>query len=106
MKNVSSVAGKEVCQLYIGAKQSMVARPVRELKAFDKIELAAGEKKKVVFTLSLRDFAYYCEELDGWRTENGIYTVSVGGSSRELPLSAELEIKLSADEQPSQRVWA
>ncbi len=106
VKNVSSVAGKEVCQLYIGAKQSMVARPVRELKAFDKIELAAGEKKKVVFTLSLRDFAYYCEELDGWRTENGIYTVSVGGSSRELPLSAELEIKLSADEQPSQRVWA
>lgn len=103
VKNVSSVAGKEVCQLYVGAKHSMVARPVRELKAFDKVELAAGEKKKVTFTLEMRDFAYYCEELGGWRVENGAYTVSVGGSSRNLPLHAEVEIRIPADEQPSQR---
>ncbi len=103
VKNTSDVDGKEIWQVYTGAKRSLVERPPRELKAFGKVFLKAGEQKTIAVTLTLRDFAYWSTAIDGWRTENGKYTVFVGGSSRDLPLRKEISICLPQDEQPSQR---
>lgn len=103
VKNTSDVAGKEIVQVYVGAEHSLVERPEKELKAFEKIALAPGEEKRVTLGLTLQDFAYYCTEIKDWRTEDGTYTVSVGGSSRNLPLKSKVKITLSRDEQPSQR---
>ena len=59
VENTGNRAGKEVVQIYVAPGESETARPVKELKAFDKIELAPGEKKTVVFELDARAFAYW-----------------------------------------------
>jgi len=103
LKNVSSTDGAEVYEAYVGARHSFVERPLRELKAFGKVFLKAGEKKKITFTLAARDFAYYSTALDGWRVEDGTYDVFVGGSSRDLPLKGSVALNEPYEKQPSQR---
>jgi beta-glucosidase len=56
LTNTGKRSGKEVVQLYVVDTESTLQRPVKELKAFDKIELAPGESKQVSFVLSIRDF--------------------------------------------------
>ncbi len=104
VKNTSAVAGKEVVQLYVGQKHPLVARPPHELKRFRKIALKAGEEQCVTFSLTRRDLAYWSPAIRDWRVEDGSYTVFVGSSSRDLKLSAGIEVALPHDEQNSQRI--
>ncbi|MBQ6702142.1 MAG: glycoside hydrolase family 3 C-terminal domain-containing protein [Clostridia bacterium] len=89
--NVGKIAGKEVVQLYVCPPKSAVVRPDRELKGFTKIFLAPGESKWVEFTLDDRSFAYYDVRVNDWRVETGDYTVFVGGSSVDTPLSVVIK---------------
>ena len=59
VENTGNRAGKEVVQIYVAPGESETARPVKELRAFDKIELAPGEKKTVVFELDARRSANF-----------------------------------------------
>ena len=51
--------GKEAVQLYVGANDSIVTRPLKELRAFDKKMIKKGETVTYEFELGYRDFAYY-----------------------------------------------
>lgn len=102
VRNTSERAGKEVVQLYVGQKHPLVSRPPRELKGFEKISLAAGEEKRVKFTLTRRAFAYWSSALEGFRTEGGDYTVYIGSSSRDLRLCADVFVPSGKDD-PSMR---
>lgn len=82
--NTGTCAGKTVVQLYVGDKVSTVLRPVRELKGFEKVELAPGESKDISFELDKRAFAYWNTELGDWHVETGEFTVEVGQSSRDI----------------------
>ncbi|MFH1369050.1 MAG: glycoside hydrolase family 3 C-terminal domain-containing protein [Elusimicrobiota bacterium] len=82
--NTGQRDGKEVVQLYVSDVQSSVERPVRELKRFEKITLKPGEKKKVIFTLDKRAFAYYSVEKKDWVVEPGVFEIQVGSSSRDI----------------------
>ncbi len=93
VKNTGKVAGKEIVQLYVRPLNSSVIRPDKELKDFEKIELKPGEEKKVTFTLYERSFAYYNTELKQWYAESGNYELLIGGSSKDLPLTAVVSIK-------------
>lgn len=93
VKNTGNRTGKEVVQLYVGERKSKVRRPLRELKGFQKVELAPGESRELTFMLDKRAFAYYEVLLHDWYVESGIYEISVGPSSRNLPLSAEVELQ-------------
>jgi beta-glucosidase len=84
--NTGKVKGKEVIQLYVADTESTVQRPVKELKAFDKIELAPGESKEVGFTLNKRDFSYYSKVYDRWLAESGLFEILIGSSSRDIRL--------------------
>ena len=75
VSNTGKVTGKEVIQLYVADKESTVQRPVKELKAFDKIELQPGESKEVSFTLNKRDFSYYSKVYDRWLAESGEFDI-------------------------------
>lgn len=86
--NTGTVPGKEIIQLYIAPPKGAFYRPVRELKGFQKIALAPGERKTVSFNLSERSFAIWN---DGWAIPGGTYTVLVGSSSENLPLSGAVE---------------
>ncbi len=91
--NTGARAGKTVVQLYVGDKESTVLRPVRELKGFEKVELAPGESKDVTFTLDKRAFAYWNEELHDWHVETGEFSIEIGQSSRAIDVSAAVTVE-------------
>lgn len=90
--NTGAVAGDEVVQLYIRDEEATVARPVRELRGFRRVHLAAGECRTVAFTLSTEQFAYVGADLRRV-VEPGRVSVQVGRSSADLPLAAELLLR-------------
>lgn len=90
--NTGTVAGREVVQAYTSAAESTIARPPRELKAFASVALEPGETREVVLTLRRKDLAYWDTRIDKWIVEGGSYLIDVGGSSRDLRASAEVEI--------------
>ena len=100
VKNAGPVAGKEIVQLYVHEQDPLVVRPEKELKAFQKIVLSAGEEKTVTFTLSKRDFAYYDSDLHDWAVHSGKFDILVGGSSRDLPLKATIEVQSTEAKHP------
>ncbi len=75
--------GSEVVQLYIRDLVGSVTRPVKELKAFQKISLKAGETKTVKFTLGMKDLSFYNSDLK-FVAEPGKFQVFVGGNSRDV----------------------
>lgn len=92
--NTGSRAGKHVVQLYIAPPAaSAMPRPVHELKGFVKVELAPGEKKTVSFVLDHRSFSYYNSDIHDWYVESGTYSIEVGSSSRDLPLTHTVSIQ-------------
>ena len=92
VKNVGAVPGKEVVELYVKNAPSDVARPIRELRGFAKVELQPGEEKEVSFTLTKRAFAYYEEKIHDFYVPSGVYGIEIGASSRDIRLSAELSV--------------
>lgn len=93
VRNVGALAGQEVAQLYVHEHAPAHPGPVNELRAFDKIMLAPGEEKTLFFTLDQRDFAHYDPQAHAWSVKPGAFDVRVGGSSRDLPLKATLEVR-------------
>lgn len=91
--NTGNRAGKEVIQLYVAGKGGTVIRPVRELRAFDKIELEPGETKTVKFTLDSRAFAYWETEISDWYVESGAYEIQIARSASEIVLSSEVHVE-------------
>ena len=75
--------GKEVVQLYIRDMIGSVTRPVKELKAFQKVEINPGETKKIVFKITEEDLKFYNYDLDHL-CEPGEFEVMVGGNSRDV----------------------
>ena len=61
-----------------------VERPVMELKGFQKVKLAPGEKKSVAFTLDKRAFSYYDEQKSDFTCDNGKYVISLGVSAEDI----------------------
>lgn len=90
VRNVGSVAGLEIAQLYVRDMVGSLTRPVRELKGFQRVPLNAGEAKTLEFTLTADDLAFWTA--DGARkAEPGRFQIMVGGDST-APLGAELEL--------------
>jgi beta-glucosidase len=84
VKNTGNCAAQEVVQLYVGDRQASLARPVKELKGFQKIMLQPGEVKTVEFTLEPRAFAFYDPYRKKWIVEPGEFEILVGSSSRDI----------------------
>ena len=83
VKNTGKYAGKEVVQLYIRDEVGSITRPVSELKGFDKIELAAGETKQVIFEITPELLKFYNSDLKfDW--ESGDFQIMVGSNSRDV----------------------
>jgi beta-glucosidase len=92
IKNNGDIAGQEVWQLYVGQIDSIVYKPIKELKAFAKVFLAPGEEKIVEIRLGFRDFAHFDQYSNDWKIENGKYMISVGASAADIRLGYELVI--------------
>jgi beta-glucosidase len=82
--NTGKVTGKEIVQLYVRDVKSTFARPEKELKAFEKIELKPKQTKTVTFTLDREAFWYFDVLKNAWNTEPGEFEILVGASSRDV----------------------
>ena len=91
--NTGARAGKEVVQLYVAPKGGTVIRPVRELRAFDKIALEPGETKTVTFTLDKRAWAYWSTEIHDWHVESGEYEIQIAKNAQEILLSEPVRVE-------------
>ena len=103
VRNTGERTGKETVQIYVGyASPSEVKRPVRELRAFDKVELSPGESRVLEFLMDERWFSYFSVESDAWCTSAGEYIVYAGPNSADTPLS--LSIVREAHDEPRLRI--
>lgn len=93
--NTGNVAGKEIVQLYIRDNTRACRRPDKELKGYEKVALEPGETKTVTMMLDYRSFAWYNTDLKDWYAASGKYDVMVGTSSRQICLSASVQINSS-----------
>lgn len=91
--NTGKYNGEEIVQLYVRHKNSPVFKADKELKAFAKVSLNKGETKKVSLVLNDRSFAYYNVNAKDWSVISGEYEILVGSSSRDLHLSATVQVK-------------
>lgn len=91
--NKGSRVGLETAQLYVACKNSSVERPVQELKQYIKIALEPGQKEKVTLILDKKAFGYYNTDKKQFLTEAGNYEIRIGGSSRDIRLKGEIELK-------------
>lgn len=90
--NTGDRAGAEIVQLYVAKPNAEIFRPAQELKAFAKVQLAAGESKTVTLTLDDKAFRYWNTRTDSWEVESGTYELRVGASSADIRLTAAVEV--------------
>ena len=115
VENSGKCNGAEVLQLYVKKIGSAIMRAEKELKGFEKVHLAPGEKKTVSMELDERAFSYYDTAAKAWQVEQGEYELLLGTSSQEIlfrsPLTVEGEklepaaVPLSYQKLPAEGVW-
>ncbi|WNJ20882.1 glycoside hydrolase family 3 N-terminal domain-containing protein [Pontibacter sp. G13] len=95
LKNVGPVAGKEVVQLYIQDEFGSVTRPVKELKAFQKVTLDASEEMKVTFPITVKDLSFFRSDMT-FGAETGTFNLWIGGSS-DSGLKGSFSLSMEGD---------
>lgn len=91
--NTGNRAGSETVQLYIAANDSKVERPVKELKAFQKVYLQPGETRNVTLTIGKDALSYYDEMSGQWRADAGKYEAQIGTASNKLSTNYTFRLK-------------
>ncbi len=92
LANTGKRTGAEVVQVYVQELNPVLPRPVKELKGFQKVSLAPGEKQKVSITLDRSAFAHYDPDKKGWVADQGAYKILVASSSRDIQLTGQFEL--------------
>jgi beta-glucosidase len=87
LANTGKRAGSEVIQLYVGDDEASLPRPPKELKAFAKVHLGAGESRRVTLELDDRAFAFYDAKAMHWMVEPGSFTLRVARSAADPGLT-------------------
>ena len=98
VKNTGALDGAEIAQVYVADTESTIFRPVKELKAFKKVFLKAGEEKRITMTLGKRAFAYYNVPHQTWHVESGAFDILVGASSADIRLKDTLFVRSTQPE--------
>lgn len=91
IKNSGKTAGAEVVQVYVKDDVSTLPRPEKELKGFSKVFLEPGSSKEVEVTLGPDAFRYYDDKKKTWVLEPGKFTLLIGNSSANTPLSGDVQ---------------
>ena len=93
VENTGERVGSEVAQLYVGRNaNSAVFKAQKELKAFEKVKLAPGESREVLFSIPETALSYYHTSLHKWIVENGEYPVFVAASAQDIKLSGSVNV--------------
>jgi len=90
--NTGDMDGSEVIQIYSSKAESFVTRPVKDLKAFEKVFVEKGCSKDVHIQLPVQELAYYNIMLNQWVVEPGEYELMIATSARDIHHSTFLDI--------------
>ena len=92
VKNCGGMPADEVVQLYVSRPDATVEWPVKELKAFRRVSLSAGETKTVTLSVPIKDLRYWNESTGAWDLEYGKLQLLVGSASDDIRETAEVRI--------------
>mgnify|MGYP003290129934 FL=1 len=92
LSNLGDMEADEVAQLYVKRIDSKVERPEKELEAFDRISLKAGETRKVTLEFPVSELAHWDMETNGWVLEPGKIEILVGSASDDIRQTIQTEI--------------
>ena len=93
VENIGDVDGKEVVQLYVSPKNPSVDRPLRELKAFQKVFVKAGETVTVKMRLDGDAFTYYDEKSHSWYSEKDVVSLQICKDANTVLLYSDLMVR-------------
>ena len=91
--NTGSRSGAETVQLYISDKKASVDRPIKELKAFQKVFLEPGESREVTLSIGREALSFYDEATRQWKAEPGKFVALIGTASDQIAGKCEFELK-------------
>jgi len=100
LRNTGKRASDEVVELYVQHLGSAVPRPIEELKGFKRVHIAAGAEQAVTFDLKPHDLAYWDAAAHAWKIEKERVRVLAGGSSDNLPVSAQVSVESAGEYKP------
>ena len=92
LKNLGDMEADEVAQLYVKRLDSKVERAEKELEAFERVALKAGETKNVTLEFPVSELAHWDNETNGWVLEPGKIEILVGSASNDIRQSINTEI--------------
>jgi beta-glucosidase len=92
LTNKGNMAADEVVQLYVARPEATVEWPAKELKAFDRVTLAAGETKTVTLEIPVKDLRYWNVDKNAWDLEHGKLVLLLGAASDDIRQQAEVTI--------------
>ena len=87
--NTGKRAGAEVAQVYV-SDPAAAGEPPQQLKAYQRTELRPGQSAPVTLTLDDAAFSYWSTDTGSWQIAPGTYSIRVGDSSADEPLSAQV----------------
>ena len=92
VKNTSGRDGEEVVQLYASYPDSKVERPSKQLRAFKRIPIKAGESREVTLTVPKEELGYWNEEKQMFVVEPGTVKLLIGASSEDIRLEGKVKL--------------
>lgn len=92
VKNVGKLDSDEVVQLYVSQQSSRTKRPIRQLKGFQRVWLAAGEEKELHFSVAYDELKYYDVVTQSMLLEESDYVIGVGASSEDIRVESTIFI--------------
>jgi beta-glucosidase len=92
VKNTGARAGDEVAQLYVHEVKPVVKRPAKELRGFQRVSLAPGEKRALTFTIPAEKLAFWDETRHAFVVNPGAFDILVGASSEDIRLKGQIEV--------------
>ena len=92
LANEGAMDADEVVQLYVARPGATVEWPAKELKAFARVALKAGEKKTVTLEIPLKDLRYWNVGKNAWDLEHGKLQLLLGAASDDIRRQAEVTI--------------
>ena len=92
LKNLGDMEADEVAQLYVRRPESKIERADKELEAFERVTLKAGETKTVTLEFPISELAHWDMETNGWVVEPGKVEILVGTSSDKILKTIETSI--------------
>lgn len=93
LKNTGKVDGAEAVQVYASQPKASVMRPAKELKAFTKVFLKAGETQTVALEVKVKDLAFYNEKSMSWTVEPGEFVLRNAASAADVKSSVSIQVK-------------